>query len=116
MAASLDHVTEATPMGANLVAGGATFRVWAPRARQVYVCYEGHWDPEPDALLTMDPAGYWSGFMPGIGDGAQYELYVVGNGRTSRKRDPYARELTANPPDPSAKCVVRRTDSYPWAR
>ena len=37
MAASQKFVTANTPMGATLVEGGATFRVWAPRAAHVYV-------------------------------------------------------------------------------
>ena len=37
MPASLDHIHPGTPMGANLIADGATFRVWAPHARAVYV-------------------------------------------------------------------------------
>jgi len=34
MPASLEHVTPDAPMGAVLVAGGATFRVWARRRRE----------------------------------------------------------------------------------
>ena len=34
MPASLDHIYPGTPMGANLIADGATFRVWAPFAEQ----------------------------------------------------------------------------------
>ncbi|PYL47748.1 MAG: hypothetical protein DMF40_07245 [Verrucomicrobia bacterium] len=37
MPASLSHISPSTPMGANLVADGATFRVWAPNASAVYV-------------------------------------------------------------------------------
>ena len=37
MPASLDHIHPGTPMGANLMADGATFRVWAPHARSVHV-------------------------------------------------------------------------------
>ena len=37
MPASQMHIGDGTPMGANLVADGATFRVWAPRAKRVYV-------------------------------------------------------------------------------
>ena len=37
MPASLDHITPNTPMGANLIADGATFRVWAPHADAVYI-------------------------------------------------------------------------------
>ena len=40
MPASQDHITTATRMGANLVADGTTFRVWAPAARAVYI--NGH--------------------------------------------------------------------------
>ena len=40
MPASQDHITPATRMGANLVADGTTFRVWAPAARAVYI--NGH--------------------------------------------------------------------------
>src|SRR5213595_276201 len=32
-----DHISSSTPMGANLLASGATFRVWAPDAEAVYV-------------------------------------------------------------------------------
>jgi hypothetical protein len=37
MPASQEHITDKTPMGANLVSGGATFRVFAPSARAVYI-------------------------------------------------------------------------------
>ena len=35
MPASQHHIDSATPMGANLVPGGATFRVWAPFVDEV---------------------------------------------------------------------------------
>ena len=90
MAASQDHVIDQTPMGANLVADGATFRVWAPRAEQVYLCHDRQWTPAESHLLTNSPRGYWSGFIPGIQDGAQYKFFVVGKGGRGCKRDPYA--------------------------
>ena len=37
MPASQQHIRPDTPMGANLVAGGATFRTWAPNATAVCV-------------------------------------------------------------------------------
>jgi 1,4-alpha-glucan branching enzyme len=40
MSASLDHIHSDTPMGASLIADGATFRAWAPNARAVYVIGE----------------------------------------------------------------------------
>ena len=95
-------------MGVNLMADGTTFRVWAARAQQVYVCYDDHWESEQDTLLTVDQNGYRSGFVPGVHHRTQHMLYVVGMGPGGLKRDPcYARELTATAPDPSARCVVR---------
>jgi 1,4-alpha-glucan branching enzyme len=69
MAASLEHINPDTSMGANLVADGATFRVWAPRARAVYVLGEFNGRRKTDAsLLTMDEHGHWRGF---IGNGGR---------------------------------------------
>ena len=56
-------------MGANLIDGGATFRVWAPEALEVYVIGEFNaWSQSYDSLLTRDASGYWSGFLPGVRD------------------------------------------------
>jgi len=120
------HITPNTKMGANLIAGGATFRVWAPRAQEVYV--NGRfgttalWMGEnPDLLLKPYDRGYWAGFLNGVKDGDQYLFYVVGSpDRKHFKRDPYARELTS--PDtypgtfqyPSCNCDVRDPDTYAW--
>ena len=38
MPASLEQISNDTPMGANLSDGGATFRVWAPNAHRVHAC------------------------------------------------------------------------------
>lgn len=97
MKVTQDHISQNTKMGANLVADGATFRVWAPRAQAVYV--NGRfgtadiWDKEnPDMLLTKDSRSYWAGFVRGVQDGDQYLFYVVGEqARSNFKRDPYAR-------------------------
>ena len=70
MPASLDHIHSATPMGANLVADGATFRAWAPNARAVYVIGEFNNRARTDAgLLTRDESGHWRGFISGVKDG-----------------------------------------------
>lgn len=111
MPASLEHVTSGTPMGANLVAGGATFRVWAPHARAVFVIGDFNQRVRNDAsLLTRDDAGHWRGFVAGVRDRDRYLFYVVGDGSEGPKRDPYARELqTPFPGD----CIVREPD-FPW--
>jgi 1,4-alpha-glucan branching enzyme len=111
MPASLDHIHPDTPMGANLVAGGATFRVWAPHAHAVYVIGDFNCRERNDAsLLNRDDRGHWLGFIPGVRDRQRYLFYVVGEGSEGPKRDPYARELQT--PFPS-DCIIRKPD-FPW--
>jgi 1,4-alpha-glucan branching enzyme len=115
-----------TAMGANLVAaigvagGGATFRVWAPRALAVYlsgvfggVSMTGQ---DPALLMMIDANGYWSGFLPSAGEGDTYRFYVVGAGSSGYKRDPYARELANDPAMPFPVCLaaIRDAVEYPW--
>jgi 1,4-alpha-glucan branching enzyme len=110
-----DHITADTPMGANLTHTGATFRVWAPRAKQVFLKINAdsqQWKPDSRSLLVKDDKGYWAGFVDGVKDGDTYLFYVVGEGSEGYKRDPYARELERNFPD--SNCIVRDADSYPW--
>jgi 1,4-alpha-glucan branching enzyme len=126
MKVTQDHITSNTKMGASLVASGATFRVWAPRAQAVYL--NGRFGTtdlwvkdHPDLLLKKYDRGYWAGFLDGVRDGDQYLFYVVGSQqRTNFKRDPYARELTTpntHPgtfPYPSCNCLVRNPHGYAW--
>ncbi len=111
MPASLSHIDDQTPMGANLVADGATFRVWAPKACSVHVIGEFNDRQRHDAnMLNPDGRGFWRGFLPGVEDRQRYLFYVVGEGSEGPKRDPYARELeTPFPGD----CIIRKTD-FPW--
>lgn len=112
-------------MGANLVPGGATFRVFAPRARAVYI--NGIFDgvsrfqkDQDDSLLLVNKNNYWAGFLRNAKEGDQYLFYVVGKGHSDFKRDPYARELTSpgNFPEsfsfPSCNCVIRDPNRYQW--
>jgi 1,4-alpha-glucan branching enzyme len=109
MAASLDEITDHTRMGANLTAGGATFRVWAPHAHRVHVCVNGA-SPDDSNLLTPNEQWHWRGFLPGVQDRDRYKFFVVGDGGSGPKRDPFARELeTPFPGD----CVIRSSD-FPW--
>ena len=126
MKVTQEYLTADTPMGANLVSDGATFRVWAPRAQAVYLNGQfGNtvlWPKaNPDLLLEKDAGGYWAGFLSGVQDGDQYLYYVVGgHGRENFKRDPYARELTTPATHPGTlgyplcNCIVRSADGYAW--
>ena len=115
---SQSHILPTTPMGANLVNGGATFRAWAPRATAVYV--NGIFLGAPktgqtsDLLMAQDVRGYWTGFLPGAGDGDLYHFWVVGAGSSGYKRDPYAREMAEDSPFPTCSCLIRRSTAYPW--
>ena len=80
-------------MGANLVAGGATFPRMGARAHTVHVIGEFNNRLRDDAsLLTRDEQGHWRGFIPGVVDRQRYLFYVVGDGGEGPKRDPFARE------------------------
>jgi 1,4-alpha-glucan branching enzyme len=107
------HITSTTPMGATLVAGGATFRVWAPRAKEVYIRGDFNgWVQDPSSLLVKNPDGRWTGFVAGASEGQSYKFYVVGTGTEGFKRDPYARQLTRRWPNPD--CILRSAGTFPW--
>ena len=112
------HITPDTPLGANLVTGGATFRAWAPKATAVHLKLNipnQAFQPGPTTLLGYDPAtGLWSGFVPGVKDGDTYRFFVIGAAGSGFKRDPFARELGLQPAWPDCDCIVRGPDSYPW--
>lgn len=102
-------------MGANLIADGATFRVWAPHAQHVYLAIGAGNDPPGDEneLVLNAATGHWTGFFPGIIDGSTYRFYVVGPGGSGFKRDPWARELELHG-YPNCACIVRNPNTYPW--
>ncbi len=112
------NILPTTPMGANLVHGGATFRVWAPRATAVYVngTFGGvtKTGQTADLLMAKEANGYWTGFLPGAVDGDIYHFWVVGAGSSGYKRDPYAREMATDAPFPTCSCVIRSATAYPW--
>ncbi|MBW8065805.1 MAG: 1,4-alpha-glucan branching protein [Ferrovum sp.] len=115
---SQQNISATTPTGAHLVPGGATFKVWAPRATAVYLngCFAGvSYDRQtPDRLLSKDIAGYWTGFQAGAADGDSYRFWVNGTGKNGYKRDPYAAELGPSAAFPNCFAILRRTGSYPW--
>ena len=116
MTASQAHITPATPMGANLIADGVTFRVWAPSALHVHVELGGAvgFQPMPtNELLKDTTTGHWTGFFPGVAEGTKYRFFVIGPGGAGFKRDPWARELELEG-YPDCDCIVRDPNSYPW--
>jgi len=80
-------------MGSILYQGGATFRVWAPFATQIFVAGSfNSWSANANALAS-EGNGYWSADVPGAKIGHQYK-FVIRNGDQSLWRvNPYAREV-----------------------
>lgn len=120
MPASQQHIGPDTPLGAELIDGGATFRAWAPAALAVYVALRDPgqaapvaWQKNDDDLLVKDQHGYWAGFFHDVQDGDEYRFYVVGSGSEGFKRDPYARELQMDG-YPECNCIVRDPNAYAW--
>jgi 1,4-alpha-glucan branching enzyme len=107
-----------TPMGAVLTTTGATFRAWAPRATAVHVCGEfdntPQWTASEANLMRKDDRGYWTGFVHGAKEGDPYKFFVKGAANSGYKRDPYARELSRDPPYPHCNCIIRDPGSYTW--
>ena len=103
------------PMGGTLVPGGATFRIWAPRATTVQVSGDFNgWKQDADSSLTPIGGGHWASFVPGLKDGDQYLFYIDGTGSSGYKRDPRARLLTLEPAFPQSNCVLRDPARFPW--
>jgi 1,4-alpha-glucan branching enzyme len=116
MSASQQYISNSTPMGANLVPNGATFRVWAPNAEHVYVVFDPGASYQPNAAdeLVKDTVnGHWTGFFPGVTDGTQYRYFIVGKQGLGFRRDPWARELELYG-YPDCNCIVRGPNTYPW--
>ncbi|NJD60653.1 MAG: 1,4-alpha-glucan branching protein, partial [Anaerolineae bacterium] len=121
---SLTHITADTPMGGNLLATGegATFRVWAPAAREVRLLWDfiktagGEWNHNQAAKLGQTGDGMWGGFVPDLNAGDRYMFYVIGppGGTEGLKRDPYARDLTDDPGWPECQCILIDPNSFPW--
>jgi maltooligosyltrehalose trehalohydrolase len=69
------HVARRLPVGAEVVADGVHFRVWAPRRRSVDVVFEN--GEEPLALAAEDE-GYFSGLAPQAKAGTRYRFRLDG--------------------------------------
>ena len=93
---------------------GFRFRLWAPRARNVWV--EGdfsHWQP-----VALKPEGKgmercWQGFVGGVQAGQLYKFRVEDcEGAVNERADPYGRAAELRPG--SASRAVGRSE-FPWA-
>ena len=111
MPASLDHIHAGTPMGANLVEGGATFRVWAPNARAVHVIGDFNGRRRDDSsLLNRGNAGHWLGFVPGVRDSDAVRFYPPVRAESSCTITP---SIGSKGACHGARCSMRRASASP---
>ena len=118
MPLSQANIDDKTPLGANVVADGWTHL--PHMGAQCGGCVLGGLIQRLERSRTR-PSGSsrtarasGPASSPSAGDGAEYKFYVDGTGSEGYKRDPYARELSLDPPFPNSNCVVRKPDGYPW--
>lgn len=94
------------PVGAEIVKGGTSFRVWAPARAKMEVVLESG-----TAKLERESGGYFSGIVPGVGAGFLYR-FRLGDGEAFP--DPASRFQPEGPHGPSQvidPSAFRWTDS-----
>src|SRR5215469_3818245 len=92
--APLPLLDRGTPLGAMIVADGATFRTFAPSARQVFLltgnalaaAREAGFTPSANSALMSMGDGTWGAELPGVSEGSRYMFWVDGTGTSGLKR------------------------------
>jgi maltooligosyltrehalose trehalohydrolase len=107
---SMSQVERRYPIGAEVIGENRThFRVWAPKAREVGVVFEGTSNTSPKAFpLTAEPGGYFSGEADSS-SGSCYRFRVSGS--ADLYPDPTSRFQPDGPH--GCSCVVDPTD-FRW--
>jgi len=93
---------------------GVRFTVWAPNAREVRLAGDFNgWNGTDHRLHVLEESGgVWTGFFPGIAEGALYKYQITGpDGHTRLKSDPYAFRSELRPQTAS---MVAKLDRYHW--
>jgi maltooligosyltrehalose trehalohydrolase len=90
------HHQRRMPIGGDLVPGGAHFRVWAPKRKQVEIVLYG--TQERAVALSSDADGYFAGFVPNAQAGDVYRYRLDGQGAFP---DPASRSQPEGPHGPS---------------
>jgi 1,4-alpha-glucan branching enzyme len=92
------HISAYEVLGAHVVGGEVTFRVWAPNAEAIAVLGDMNgWDPESGSYLLPDPSGVWRGTLPASA-GQRYKYRITTReGNAVDKADPFA-FATEEPP------------------
>src|SRR5690242_19815865 len=93
-------------VGAEIVAGGTSFRVWAPGREKLAVVIEG----AGEHSLTREADGYFSGSVPQVGGGSRYRFRL--DGGKAAFPDPALRFQPEGPHGPSE---VVDPAGFPWS-
>jgi 1,4-alpha-glucan branching enzyme len=81
-------------MGANLIDGSCSFRVWAPNADRVSVAGTfNHWSADAHPL-ARENGGFWSADVTGAKYRDEYKFVIRFGSKAHWRNDPYARETT----------------------
>lgn len=83
-------------LGAEILDGGISFRVWAPHAERVYVTGTFNGWSKTNHPLESEGNGYWSFVVPGAKTGDQYKYVLVNGDKELLRIDPYAKEVTGS--------------------
>ena len=92
---------------------GTAFSVWAPGVKSVRVTGDFNgWQPGEHWLAPVGESGVWTGFVPGVGEGALYKYLIeTAVGELLYKADPYAFSAEIRPGTASR---VADVEGYPW--
>ena len=97
-------------MGANVVPGGVSFRVWAPHAKRVWVAGSfNRWNESSHELSKVD-GGHWQLTVAGAARGDEYQYILDTEQGILWRGDPYAREVTST----TGNSVVEQTE-FDWS-
>ena len=98
------------PLGA---VTGVSFAVWAPNATAVHVVGDFNgWDRISHPMRNLAPSGVWELFVPGAGDGMNYQFAIRGQDTQVRlKTDPMAQRTEVAP----KVAAIVTTSHYEWA-
>ena len=91
-------------LGAQVTAGGTSFRVWAPNALEVQVAGEwAGWDGSAHPMTRLEGSGVWHAHVEGAGVGSQYKYRLRGaDGQWADRADPMA-QYAEKPPSSASR-------------
>ncbi|MBY5405201.1 malto-oligosyltrehalose trehalohydrolase [Rhizobium leguminosarum] len=94
------------PIGAEVDAGGVSFRVWAPARERCFLVIEGN----SEHKMTAEDGGYFCLYLPGLDVGTRYQFHF--GDADDLLADPASR---FQPDGPSGPSVVVDPARYQWS-